>query len=187
MSFCTRPTVAAKKAVIAPTIGDHHAARSAQLEHRRQAADHEHARRSPWSRRGSARRPASGLPSRPAARCAGNCADLPIAPMNSSRQSMVIRRSDAQEVMVAPAMPARRRRSSSNRDRAEHQNSAEDAEREAEIADAVDDEGLDRGGVGRGLACTRSRSAGRRRGPRLPSRRTSAPGCPPSPASAWRR
>ena len=36
-------------------------------------------------------------------------------------------------------------------DRAEQHEDAEDAEREAEVADAVDDEGLDRGGVGRRL------------------------------------
>ena len=40
-------------------------------------------------------------------------------------------------------------------------NTREDAEREAEIADAVDDEGLDRRGVGRRRGRTRSRSAGR--------------------------
>jgi hypothetical protein len=40
---------------------------------------------------------------------------------------------------------------SSKLDRAEHQNTAEDAEREAEVADAVDDEGLDRGGIGEGF------------------------------------
>jgi hypothetical protein len=33
----------------------------------------------------------------------------------------------------------------------EHQKRAEDAEREAEVADAVDDEGLDRRGIGEGL------------------------------------
>ncbi len=36
-------------------------------------------------------------------------------------------------------------------DRLRHHEHGEDAEREAEIADAVDDEGLDRGGVGLGL------------------------------------
>jgi hypothetical protein len=49
-----------------------------------------------------------------------------------------------------PAMPARRR-GFRDRDRAEHQTGAEDAQHEAEVADAVDDEGLDRGGIGRGL------------------------------------
>jgi hypothetical protein len=39
----------------------------------------------------------------------------------------------------------------SNSTRAEEDRDAEDAEREAEVADAVDDEGLDRGGVGDGF------------------------------------
>ena len=50
-------------------------------------------------------------------------------------------------------------------ERAEDHEDREDAEREAEIADAVDDEGLDRGGVGRSAGRTRSRSADRSRGP----------------------
>ena len=84
--------------------------------------------------------------------CRPICADLPIAPMNSSRQ-IVRHRVDirhAEEVIVASALPRpRRRRSSSNCDRVEQQEDAEDAEREAEIADPVDHEGLDRRGVGR--------------------------------------
>jgi hypothetical protein len=39
-----------------------------------------------------------------------------------------------------------------DRDRAEHQERAEDAEHEAKVAHAVDHEGLDRGGIGRRLA-----------------------------------
>ena len=81
-----------------------------------------------------------------------SCADLPIAPTNSSRHSKVIvsTRMPAKP-MVDPAMPGRRGEDRRDRDGAEHQEGAEDAEREAEIADAVDDERLQRGGVGRGL------------------------------------
>ena len=48
-------------------------------------------------------------------------------------------------------MPGRRLEDRRDRDGAEHQEGGEDAEREAEIADPVDDEGLERRGVGRGL------------------------------------
>ena len=85
--------------------------------------------------------------------CSRNCADLPIAPMNSSRHSVV---SDVDLVAEeaassAPAMLGRRREHGVEADRAEDDEDAEDAEREAEIADAVDDEGLDGGRVGLGL------------------------------------
>ena len=82
--------------------------------------------------------------------CSRNCADLPIAPMNSSRQAM------RQRVPVdAPQMDglARHARRGGEdlleADRAGQREQQEDAEREAEVADPVDDEGLDRRGVGR--------------------------------------
>ena len=102
--------------------------------------------------------------------CRPNCADLPMAPMNSSRQarSRACRQSHAEEhACVVPAMSGARgedrRRSGSMPN---SQKTADDAEHEAEVADAVDDEGLDRRGVGRRACCTRSRSAGRTPGPR---------------------
>ena len=120
--------------------------------------------------------------------CRPSCADLPIAPMNSSRQSTVsVSTRHAEELDGRCRHAGAAAKTVSKSTRAEDQEDAEDAEREAEIADAVDDEGLDRGGVGRWAGRTRSRSAGRSRGPRLPSRRTSARSCRPSPASAWRR
>ena len=42
-------------------------------------------------------------------------------------------------------------------DRLEHEEAAEDAEREAEVTHAVDDEGLDGRGIGTLARCTRSR------------------------------
>ena len=84
--------------------------------------------------------------------CSGNCADLPMAPMNSSRQSAVsdVATGSRGTCIGLPAMPgAASRNTSSKLIDAEHAEEAEDAEREAEVADAVDDEGLDGGGVGR--------------------------------------
>ena len=72
-------------------------------------------------------------------------------------------------------------------DRAEQHEHAENAEDEAEIADAVDDEGLDRRGVGRRLLVPEADQQVGGEAHALPSRRTSARDCPPSPASAWRR
>ena len=58
----------------------------------------------------------------------------------------------AEEVeCVLPASSAARGKIAAKRDRAEQHEDQEDAEREAEVADAVDDEGLDGGGVGGGL------------------------------------
>ena len=85
--------------------------------------------------------------------CSRNCADLPIAPMNSSRQ-VERHRVDSRAPktwMLLPAMPGAAAKIASKRDRAGEHEDEEDAEREAEIADAVDDERLDRRGVGRGL------------------------------------
>jgi hypothetical protein len=82
--------------------------------------------------------------------CSRNCADLPIAPMNSSRQMAVITStSQLRKVMVLPPAPARQRSHRTRSSRTDEQ--AEDAEREAEVADAVDDERLHGGGVGLGF------------------------------------
>ena len=94
--------------------------------------------------------------------CSGNCADLPIAPMKSSRQASVIAchvdgRGSGQRLAGESPDAAAKIWSKSTEPNSDED--GEDAEREAEIADAVDDEGLDRRGVGRGLADTRSRSA----------------------------
>src|SRR3546814_7725690 len=53
---------------------------------------------------------------------------------------------------------------SSDLDGAEHQEGAEDAEHEAKVADAVDDERLDRRGIGAGLFIPETRSEDRRVG-----------------------
>ena len=63
----------------------------------------------------------------------------------------------------------------------------EEAEQEARVADAVDDEGLPPGVGVLGLRRTRSRSADTSRARRPPSRRTAGAGCRPAPGSASRR
>ena len=81
--------------------------------------------------------------------CSRNCADLPIAPMNSSRQVMVSASKSAPKTWMRLAGDALRRAEHRvEPHRAGQREDEENAEREAEIADAVDDEGLDRGGVG---------------------------------------
>ena len=81
--------------------------------------------------------------------CSRNCADLPIAPMNSSRQITVSASTSKPEKVKALAdQVGRLGEDRVEVDRAGQQEDGEDAEREAEIADPVDDEGLDRGGVG---------------------------------------
>ena len=84
--------------------------------------------------------------------CSRNCADLPIAPMNSSRQiSVSASACQPKKLMVLPVSDGACAKMVSRSIDAGHHEDGEDAEREAEIADAVDDEGLDRGGVGLGL------------------------------------
>ena len=75
--------------------------------------------------------------------CSRNCADLPMAPMKSSRQAMV---------RACHSMPRNMKRAFCELcdaredlvegDAVEQHEDREDAEQEAEIADAVDDEGL---------------------------------------------
>ena len=110
-------------------------------------------RPSPWWRRGSAPTPASGPSMASGSQvCSRNCADLPMAPMNSSRQASVSAcQSWPRKRKVLSASSATRGKIVVERDRAEQHEHQEDAEREAEVADAVDDEGLDRRGVGGGL------------------------------------
>ena len=100
--------------------------------------------------------------------CRPICADLPIAPTNSSMQV------DGQRVGTAwprkmhgavRDIAAPRRTSASNCSEPKITKTREDAEREAEIADPVDDEGLDRRGIGASAGRTRSRSADRRQSP----------------------
>ena len=81
--------------------------------------------------------------------CSPICADLPIAPTNSSRQS-VVRMSTLWPAKMK-LLARHGRRGCEHRveiQRLEHGIDAENAQREAEIAHPVDDEGLDRGGVG---------------------------------------
>ena len=81
--------------------------------------------------------------------CSRNCADLPIAPMNSSRQISVSASTfQPKKWMVLPVSAGACAKTVSKSTAPDITNTREDAEREAEVADPVDDEGLDRGGVG---------------------------------------
>ena len=188
MSFWNRPTVAAKNAVVAPMK----VTKASAIGACSNIGEQRQTRNTPavtmvaaWIRAETGVGPSIASGSQV---CSRNWADLPIAPTNSSRHSVVMMSTLwPANTKVLPAMRGRGGEHGGEIQRAEDVEDAEDAQREAEIADAVDDEGLDRGGVGRGLRDTRSRSADRRRAPRLPSRRTSAGSCWPSPASAWRR
>ena len=153
MSFCTRPTVAAKMAVVAPTMVTTPSAVGA----RSNSGDSRATMNTPavtmvaaWMRAETGVGPSIASGSQV---CSRNCADLPMAPMNSSRQ-VERQRVDSRPPKIGWSCrpgPARRRRSL-EADRAGQPEDEEDAEREAEVADAVDDEGLDRRGVGRGLS-----------------------------------
>ena len=84
--------------------------------------------------------------------CRPSCADLPIAPTNSSRQSVV--RISTLMAGEDEGLADHGGRGGEHRveiQRVEDEPDAEDAEREAEIADAVDDERLDRGGLAAGF------------------------------------
>ncbi len=89
MSFCTRPTVAAKNAVIAPTSVT---TISAWCEYSN-SGDMRATRNTPavtmvaaWISAETGVGPSIASGSQV---CSGTCADLPIAPMNSSRQTTV--------------------------------------------------------------------------------------------------
>ena len=80
--------------------------------------------------------------------CSRNCADLPMAPMNSSRQARVTASASRPKAWkVLPTRPGAAAKIVSNATEGQNEDQ-EDAEREAEVADAVDHEGLDGGGVG---------------------------------------
>jgi hypothetical protein len=73
--------------------------------------------------------------------CSGNCADLPIAPMNRQMQVTVI--SDHSPPRELVSLARRRRLAKASRSRASRRRRDEaDAQDEAEVADAVDQEGL---------------------------------------------
>ena len=151
MSFCTRPTVAAKKAVVAPKTVTTPSAIGASSN----SGDSRATMNTPavtmvaaWIRAETGVGPSMASGSQV---CSRNCADLPMAPMNSRRQI------SGQHVDLHPqkfhGLADLVRGRGEHRvvlQGVEHGEDGEDAEREAEIADAVDDEGLDGGGIGRG-------------------------------------
>ena len=156
MSFCTRPTVAAKKAVIAPTKMTTESAvcDSSKIgESRATMKTPAVTMVAAWISAETGVGPSMASGSQV---WSGTCADFPIAPMKRSRQTTVIApcavvglAEDGERDLLAFGD---RRGIGEDRvevDRGEEEEDAEDAEREAEIADAVDDEGLDRGGVRR--------------------------------------
>ena len=83
--------------------------------------------------------------------CRPSWADLPIAPTNSSRQITVSVSKLAAETRSSVSANLRGvGEHGVELDRIEHEVDRGDAEREAEVADPVDEERLDRGGAGRG-------------------------------------
>ena len=152
MSFCTRPTVAAKNAVVAPTIvttAERVGARSNSGDSRATMNTPAVTMVAAWIRAETGVGPSIASGSQV---CSRNCADLPIAPMNSSRQAMVsASQSTPKRWMVLPARPGAAAKICSKLTEPVSAKTQEDAEREAEVADPVDDEGLDRRGVGRRL------------------------------------
>jgi hypothetical protein len=152
MSFWTVPTVAANKAVAAPTMVTTRVAVALVSN----IGDSRQTMNTPavtivaaWISAETGVGPSIASGSQV---CRPNWADLPQAPMNRRMQMRVIVSKRApRKPIVEPAMPGRGFEDCRDRDRAEHQEGGEDAEREAEIADPVDDERLDRRGVGRRL------------------------------------
>ncbi len=188
MSFWNRPTEAAKKAVVAPMKVTKAAACGASWNR----GEQRQTRNTPavtmvaaWIRAETGVGPSIASGNQV---CSPICADLPIAPTNSSRHR-VVRISTLWPAKMND-LPANAGAACEHRveiQRLEDVIDAENAQREAEIAHPVDDKGLDRRRIGGRAACTRSRSADRRPGPRPPSRRRAGGNCSPSPASAWRR
>ena len=106
MSFWTRPTVAAKNAVVAPTMvttASAFGARSNKGDSRATMNTPAVTMVAAWMRAETGVGPSIASGSQV---CSRNCADLPIAPMNSSRQTMVsASQSTPHRWMVLPAMP----------------------------------------------------------------------------------
>ena len=152
MSFCTRPTVAANSAVVAPMKMTKVCASGASSN----SGDSRATMNTPavtmvaaWISAETGVGPSMASGSQV---CSRNCADLPMAPMNSSRQISVSASGCQPKNGNGLADERRRLREDGVEiDRAGHHEHGEDAEREAEIADAVDHEGLDGGGVRRRL------------------------------------
>ena len=167
MSFCAMPMVAAKIAVVPPITTTTASAVGAYSNIGDSRAHHEHARRhhGRGMDQGRDRRRAFHRVGQP-----GVQAELRRFAHGADEQQQAVsgqrRHMHAEEVItLVPPSPAPRRTRCRNRSDAEQHEDGEDAEREAEIADPVDDEGLDRRGVGRRAGRTRSRSADRRQSP----------------------
>jgi hypothetical protein len=154
MSFCTRPTVAAKSAVMAPT-GDDRQRDRRQFEHRRQAAT----MNTPavtmvaaWisAETGVGPSIASGsqVCRQELRRLAHRADEQQQADSGERHPSCRAHAEEGRWSCRSCPGPAKIGVESTSSRTPEH---AEDAEREAEIADAVDDEGLDRGGIGLGF------------------------------------
>ena len=188
MSFCTRPTVAAKNAVVAPTRVTTACAVGASSN----SGDSRATMNTPavtmvaaWISAETGVGPSIASGSQV---CSRNCADLPIAPMNSSRQiSVSASACQPKKSMVLPVSDGACAKMVSKSIDAGHHEDGEDAEREAEIADAVDDEGLDRGGVGLRLLVPEADQQVAREADAFPAEEQLRRDCRPSPASASRR
>ena len=119
--------------------------------------------------------------------CSRNCADLPIAPMNSSRQAIVsASQSTPMKWIVLPARPGAAANIWSKVTEPVSTKIRKMPSAKPKSPTRLTTKALIAAALADGFR-TRSRSADRTRGRRPPSRRTSAPDCRPSPASAWRR
>src|SRR3981081_3599599 len=144
MSFCTRPTVAAKKAVVAPkniTTACAFGASSNSGDSRATMNTPAVTMVAAWINAETGVGPSMASGSQV---CSRNCADLPIAPMNSNRQASVSESACPPKTAEGLAGQARRARKVRREvGRADQHEDRKDAERKAEIADPVDDERLD--------------------------------------------
>ena len=151
MSFCAMPTLAAKIAVVPPITPTTASAAGAYSN----IGDSRATMKTPavtivaaWISAETGVGPSIASGSQV---CRPICADFPIAPTNSRMQASV---SDGtcqpRKLIVVPTAAGALREHDIEIERAEDHEHREDAEREAEIADPVDDERLDRGVVGGG-------------------------------------
>ena len=168
--------------VAQPTIAPTSGGGRRQLEQRVHARDQVHARGD--HRRGvdqRARR-ASGPPSRRAATCAAGSAPTSRTRRPAAAGSRRRGRRRCGRTRAAPCVE--------RLEEVERAGVLEDEvrpEHQPDVADHVDHERLDARAASRSCAGTRTRSAGRTRRRRTPSRRSAAGSCPPGPAAASRR
>src|ERR1700737_2080871 len=149
MSFCTSPTVAANNAVVAPkniTTACAFGASSNSGDSRATMKTPAVTMVAAWINAETGVGPSMASGNQV---CSRNWADLPIAPMNNKRQ--VSGGASAEEIDGLAGQSRCGGEDGFKIGRPDQHEDGKDAERKAEIADPVDDEGLDRRGVRRRL------------------------------------